>query len=188
MSLLERLKPSSLKTFFRNFLHGGIRVVAAEEATLLQLEVLDAQEQLLERATELARKTRPLRESDDELERQLAADYAVALRETSQLGRAMLGQVSPEERREVLSAPLSGSASGSMPSLTAADPQPSKTTEPTPADQEVSPESMTPSEPPRKRGRPSNAERERRAQTLNGAASSNGLHNPTSSEEPPSRN
>ena len=174
MSLLERLKPNSLKEFFRNFLHGGIRSVAIEEASFIQLDSLDAQERLLERATELARKTRPLRESDDELERQLAADYAVALRETSQLGRAMLGQISPEERREVLAAPLSGSASGSMPSLPAADPQPSKTTEPMPADQEMNPESMTPTEPPRKRGRPSNAERERRAQALNGAVPSNG--------------
>ncbi len=178
MSVLERLKPSFLKAFFLNFLHGGVQAVAVEEAAHIQLDTLDAQEQVLEKAVELARKTRSLRESDDEFERQLAADYAQALRETSRLGRAMLGQASPEERREILSAPLFDSASGSR-SLPAAGPQPSKTIEPTPADRENPPATMTP-EPPRKRGRPSNAERERRARALNGAAPSDVRDDPTS--------
>jgi hypothetical protein len=171
MSLLTRLTPSPLKNFFRNFLHGGVRVVAAEEAAHIQLDTLAAQEQVLEKAVELARKTRPLRESEDEFERQLAADYVLAVREVSQLGRVMLGQATPEERREVLSSPLSDSASGSTPSLPAVEP-PLKTSEP--PDRRTDRESVAPPEPPRKRGRPSNAERERRAQALNGATPSNG--------------
>src|SRR4051812_26461716 len=176
MNLVSRLTPRPLKEWFRRFLHGGLQAVAAEEAAHIQLDVLDAQEQVLLKATELARRTRPLRESDDDLERQLAADFALTVRETSQMGRAMLGQVTYEERREVLSAPLPDSPGGSTPSLPAADQPPSKAPQPSPADHQPSSEGTTQGEPPKKRGRgrPSNAERERRAQAQNGATLSNG--------------
>jgi hypothetical protein len=176
MNLVSRLTPRPLKEFFSSLLHGGLRAVAAEEVALIQGDVLDAQEKVLDKAVELARKTRPLRESGDDLERELAADFAATLRETSQLGRAMLGQATPEERREILSGPLPGLPGGTTPSLPAAS-QPSPTPEPKAALQPPSDGSGTPAEPAkRKRGRPSNAERERRqAEALNGAAQGNGV-------------
>jgi hypothetical protein len=58
---------------------------------------------------EFARQTKPHRESDDELERELAAAFAATLRQTTQLGKAMLTPMTAEERAEVLSLPLSDS-------------------------------------------------------------------------------
>ncbi len=118
MNLVSRLTPRPLKEWFRRFLHGGVQAVAAEEAAHIQLGVLDAQEKVLQKGIELARKSKPYRESDDELERELAQEFGLALRETAQLGRVMLGQGSAEDRQEVLSGPLPDSP-GSKPSLPA---------------------------------------------------------------------
>lgn len=105
-----------LKEWFRNFFQYGIWAVAVEEEADLKIGILDAQGRVLDKAAGIAQRTKPLRESDDELERYIAAITAETLRETLELGRAMLNPMTVDEKAEALSRPLDASTA-SQPSL-----------------------------------------------------------------------
>jgi hypothetical protein len=114
MLLLPRnLVPASWKDWIRRILYGP---VLAEDMAQAQGDVMEAQARLYRRGAELLRETREARASDDDLEREWALLYAEALKETAQLGRALNGDMTADERSDLLSRPFAGSSS-EQPSL-----------------------------------------------------------------------
>ncbi|MFO0888207.1 MAG: hypothetical protein U0790_03565 [Isosphaeraceae bacterium] len=117
MNLISR----KLSAWFRGFFHGGLQAVAAEEAAAIQADVLDAQARVFNKVVEIRRQARQSIEAGDEVDRELAAALDASLRQTLELGKAMLSPVTGEERAEVLSRPLpdSGGAPTSLPPASA---------------------------------------------------------------------
>jgi hypothetical protein len=158
------LVPRKLSDWFRSFFRGGLQAVAAEEAAEMQLGVLDTQAKVFQKVVELRRGAKHLVADGDEFDRELAAALDASLRETLELGKAMLTPMTPEERAEVLSRPLSdsGGFSKSLPP----ESSPAALTAPETNTTEASEE--TPEQPRRGRGRPKGSKNRPQEPTNNG--------------------
>jgi hypothetical protein len=114
MLLLPRhLVPASIKDWIRRILYGP---VLAEDMAQAQGDVMDAKAKLYRKGVEYLRETKEARESNDDREREFAQLFAESLMETTQLGRAFTGEMTPEERQDLLSRPFDDSSVG-QPSL-----------------------------------------------------------------------
>jgi hypothetical protein len=139
--LPSKLVPASFKDWIRRILYGP---VLAEDMAQAQGDVMEAQAKLYRRGAELLRETREARASDDNLEREYAQLFAEALKETTQLGRALGGEMSAEERAELIARPFSGS-NGEQPSSPEANGN---------GEEGQAPKALENGQPKRGRGRP----------------------------------
>jgi hypothetical protein len=105
MSLLTKLTPRPVKTLLQRFFDGGVKMVAAENTAEMQVKLLEVQARVFQKGLELSQLIKPHLQSGDPVVQLLAEELTTTLRETFHLGRAMLGQLTEEEQRELLSHP-----------------------------------------------------------------------------------
>jgi hypothetical protein len=105
--LPSKLVPASLKDWIRRILYAP---VLAEDMAVAQGDVMEAQAKLYRRGAELLRETKEARASHENIEREFAMLFAEGLKETAQLGRALTGEMTPDDRRDLLSRPFDASS------------------------------------------------------------------------------